>query len=730
MTPSPLPRRVVVVNLDETWNFAGLVRRGALDTFADPDATTEILFRTLGNVDRSTSAAGRLAVWGAERPLIYGDDLDSLTDDLIQDVDDLIEDRIGDLAIVVVFDDPDAADAPVRNPEFLVRLEDEIHLRSAILGRPPQRWACVRDRTGGAEHPRLDALIDTLTFDPTMTHRQLADHVFRLRASRVGAPDLEVDTRHFLALRTVVAIAIDGFPRRGATEPTLPATAGEVGRASPVAELIKAHTAFEILLPGAPAPTTSAAIAELLDGHRLAAEAATPGIHPRLAGDDPTRQKVEAVIATIETAMVTPGQDTGSASADRADLERRTGELRSHSRWWSAEGEKSLVALCGGVGERLNAHLDRRFVEFAAYRKKLESRISTEFDVPIRAQIRSIPMVGGGLSGTSAVQLDEILETVAAARRAAERRAEDTRAQFMGVLLPGKSASTTPLETTSSLQLDLGRMEAYAPVVEAQAGLRAVYRGLMPRAYLWATVALGLAAALTVLAHAAGKAEGAIDRVAEMLLTRSGMLVVAVSLAFAIGFGLLFWRAERRRQTLRAAVDDLQRLQGDLWAKVVALTDAAFAYVTVSRQILYFRLLEAEVARRRRDEDGSALAIAFEDIARRGTAAPLVPPERAAAHAQEMMRHLETLPPVRWIRRMLELPSTFETACPGPQVLRFSLVVGSGGGASGSGGASGTFVAAATIFRREQGVDVAVIPGRTAYTAAETAAAAPSEVSP
>lgn len=728
MTPSPRPRRVVVVNLDETWNFAGLVRRGALDAFADPDATTEILFRTLGNVDRSASAAGRLAVWGAERPLIYGDDLDSLTDDLIQDVDDLIEERIGDLAIVAVFDDPDADDATARRPDFLVRLEEEIHLRSSSLGRPPQRWVCVRDRTGGSDHPRLDALIDTLTFDPTMTHRQLADHVFRLRASRVGAPDLEVDTRHFLALRTVVAIAIDGFPRRGATERAGPAVADEVGRSSPVAELIKTQTAFEILLPGAPAPTTSAAVAELLDDHRRAAEAAAPGIHPRLAGDDPTRQKVSAVIATIETSMATPGQDTGSASVDRTDLESRTEELRSQSRWWSAEGERTLAALCTEVGLRLNDHLQRRLDEFADYRRKLESRISTEFDAQIRDQIRSIPMVGGGLSGTSAVQLDEILETVVAARRAAERRAEEKRTQFMGVLLPGKSASTTPLEVASSLQLELGRMEAYAAVVDAQAGLRAVYRGLMPRAYLWATVGLGLAAGLTVLAHAAGKAQGAIDRVAEMLQTRSGMLVVAVSLAFAIGFGLLFWRAEYRRQTLRAAVDDLQRLQADLWSKVVGLTDAAFAYVTLSRQILYFRLLEAEVARRRREEDGSALVIAFEDIAGRGTTTPLVPPERAAAYAQEMMRHLETLPPVRWIRRMLELPSTFEAACPGPQLLRFALVAGSGG--AGSGGASGTFVAASTIFRREQSVDVAVIPVRTSRTVAETAAVAPPEVSP
>jgi len=728
VTSTPAPRRVVVVNLDETWNFAGLVRRGALDAFADPDGTTEVLFRTLGNVDRSTSAAGRLAVWGAERPLIYGDDLDSLTDDLIQDVDDLIEDRIADLAIVVVFDDPDADGATARRPDFLVRLEAEIHERASSLGRPPQRWVCVRDRSGGTEHPRLDDLIDTLTWDPTMTHRQLADHAFRLRASRVGSPDLEVDTRHFLALRTVVAIAIDGFPRRGKIESAMPSAIDDIERSSPVAELIKAHTAFEILLPGAPAPTTSAAIAELLEGHRRAAEAAAPGIQPRLAGEDPTRQKVSAVIATIETSMATPGQDTGSASVDRADLERRTEELASQSRWWSAAGERTLVTLCAEVGRRLDDHLQRRFDEFVDYRRKLESRISTEFDALIRDQIRSIPMVGGGLSGTSAVQLDEILETVVVARRAAERQAEEKRAQFMGVLLPGKSASTIPLEVASSLQLDLGRMEAYAGVVEAQSGLRAIYRGLMPRVYLWATVGLGFAAALTVLAHAAGKAQGAIDRVAEMLQTRSGMLVVAVSLAFAVGFGLLFQRAEHRRRTLRAAVDDLQRLQGDLWSKVVALTDAAFAYVTVSRQILYFRLLEAEVARRRREEDGSALVIAFEDIARRGTAAPLVPAERAAAHAQEMMRHLETLPPVRWIRRMLELPSTFDTACPGPQVLRFALVAGSGG--AGSGGASGTFVAASTVFRREQRVDVAVMPVRGSRTVAETAAAEPSEVTP
>lgn len=699
------PRRVVVVNLDETWNFAGLVRRGALDVFADPDRALEIRFRTLGGVDHSASATGRAAVWGAERPLVYGDDLESLADDLIEDVDDLVEGRIADLAMVVVLADPDTAggaDAP-GPPDFLVRLEEEIHLRIAILPHSPQRWICVRDRTGGTDHPRLDALIDALTFDPAMMRRQVADHVFRLRASRVGAADLEVDKRHFLALRVVVAIAVDMFPRRIDERSAPDPVAGGSERTSPIGELIKTHTAFDLALPGAPAPTTSAAVAELFDGHRRAAEAATPGIRPRLAGEDLTDRQVRTVVEKIETEMAIPGHDTTSASADREDLMRRTLALKTRSNWWSPVGERDLVRLGADVAVHLDAYVQRRIVEFAAYRTGMENRITTEFDAAIRTAIRSIPMVGGGLSGASAVQLDGILARVAASREAAEAKAERARARFMGALLPGAARSVDGAPRDGDRWLDLGRIDLHHVVTEAQAGLRGVYRGLVPRAYFVALVALFAAAAATVLAHAWGKAGGVFAQFGTAFRTQSTMLAVAVASAFAIGFGILAVLADLRRRTFHNAVEDLQRAHTELWQRVTGLTDAAFTYVAVSRHLLYFHLLETEIARRRRDEDTSALVIAFEDIARHGETAPLVPRARAAAHAQEMTQELSTLPPVRWFRRMLEVPSTFAAASAGPQRLRFVL-------SSADGGASGAFTAAATVFLREQTVELAALP--------------------
>lgn len=711
MTGSIPSRRIVVVNLDRTWNFVALVRRGALDTFADRDETIEIHFRTLGH-DGSLNADGRLKVWGAERPLSYGEDIDSLTDDLIEDVDDLVATRIADLAFVVVLPDPDtpgtSGDATAR-PRFLERLEDEIHLRESMLERPPRRWICVRDVTGSRSSPGFDRLIDALTTDATLSARQLSDRVFRLRAPRVGDPDLEIDKRHFLALRVVAAVARDTFAAVATAGRTTDTADDKSTRSSPIGELLRNETVFEILLPGTPVPTTSAAVALLLEGQRRAAAAATPGHRVQIEGDDATTRRVREVLATIETSLTVPGQETSPASADRAALDEETTALAELvSSWWTAEGEKAVTTHGEAVLATMRTYVERRVDQFAAYRTDLESRIATEVDAQIRTAIRAIPIVGGGLTGASAAQLDRILREVRGVREAAESRAETARAAFMGALLP-LDRTRARRDDALAPKLALDRIDAYGEAVAAHAALRTLYRRLVPRAYWWALSALTLAALVTVVAHAYGKSVAHATTFWAALGDHSlavGAAVFITSLVSLVGFTV---SAKGRRRDMKAAIDGIRERHAGLWSRVTALTDAAFHYVAISRHLLYYRLLEEELERRRRDEDASALAIAFEDIAHHGEVPPVVPPERAAAHSQEMTAALATLPPVRWIRRMLELPSTFATACPGPKPMRFVVTPGTGS-ATAAIGASGTFQAAATVFQREQTIEISVVP--------------------
>src|SRR4051794_10381813 len=86
-TGDGMRRRIIVVDLDPGWRFAGLVRTLALDLLGRA-REDEIAFRTLyGNVTAGTAPDGRDAVWGAFWPRLYLDDRTSLIAELEEALD-------------------------------------------------------------------------------------------------------------------------------------------------------------------------------------------------------------------------------------------------------------------------------------------------------------------------------------------------------------------------------------------------------------------------------------------------------------------------------------------------------------------------------------------------------------------------------------------------------------------------------------------------------------------
>jgi hypothetical protein len=157
------------------------------------------------------------------------------------------------------------------------------------------------------------------------------------------------------------------------------------------------------------------------------------------------------------------------------------------------------------------------------------------------------------------------------------------------------------------------------------------------------------------------------------------------------------------------AIDDLNEKSETLWRQLQALTDRAFDYITISRQLIFLDVLIAEMKRRTGEEDAEAFGLAIEDIC--GNAA-LAPESGCRRFAQEMDPRLEKLPVGRWIRHMLEPPTAFENVGVDRAILSFEFQeTQDRRGTPGmlSSGAPGLFSTPSSIFSAGQTIDVTPI---------------------
>lgn len=725
--------RIAVVNLDQSWSFSDLVRRHALDVFADPSPTADIRFRTIGERDATPHGDKRLAVWGANRPLAYGDDWESLIADLVEDLEDLAERRFDQLAIVAVIGDPNRAAsgaATYGNPIDVLRRVEEVISRDDDLLSRVQRYVCVREETNqDSGQPGLAELIDDLLADPACTGRELANQAFTLRPSHLIQQNTDAEDRQFLLLRIVIAAVVARV---------LDSEAASSG-ASQVGELFKHREPLAFAVAGAPGATRSAAIASLIKSYKNHVEAMAPTARETVTRDDPTRKKVNDTVKEISESLrgaeselghLLKADQSGLSDEDKLSsganddvnyIDKEAEGLVFRSLWWTPGGERKLLTMLDDLPKKVSGFIHQRLERFEEYRCQLEDKIIGSTDASIRASIRCIPVGGGGLAGATEIHIDAIRRDVDAVRRRFEARAEEARKRLMGALLPekkkkrSKSSSSAP-EPTVFHGIDLSRLPTYAAIENIKDGLQAAYRGLLPHVYWIAWFALSAGAVLTVLAHAWGKARGDVAALPAVLFSKSGALLTAVAISAALGTAFLWLLARQRHRALRQAVDDLKGWNKALWDQVQAMTDRAFDYITISRQLVFLDLLSAELERRTWEADAVAFNLAVEDM--RAPPSVVVGDSGRDAFVNEMDRRLQTLPVARWIREMLDSPSAFAaTSLDRLPTLRFELreyQARRGLSARRAASSSAVFSTQSDLFMVDQTVTVAPLRDRAA----------------
>ena len=717
--PGAPPPRLAVLNLDRLWDFPALVRRHALDVFADPDRAVDIRFRTLTGTRADANAAGRLKAWGAARPLFYGGDWEGLIADVMEDLEDVASNRISLLLLVVVVREPapaqeedDEADGEAaieRLLDALRRIETRLDADGELRTRT-RRTVCLLPHGPGGE-AALPALLTALLTDAGSEGRELADTVLRLMPADLLPHDLDTERRQFVLLRAAMALVL--ARARGA---------GAAGEGASTAGKLLEHRALTLSLAGKPAPSASGAIAGLIAFHieRAAMRPPTPREMAEPGLDAPTRY-IRDILAVLDGEMApraaVPDAAAPSDTQPELDPLPQAGELLRASRWWTARGERELVSRLDAVPGTLRAMVDRGLTGFPKFRAELESRIAEGFDADMRRRIGALALIGGGVSGAAAYHIAGLRRQVTEARARAVQRADLARRSFMGALLPERPApadeARDPVQEAAFGGIDLDRLADYVALRAEIGELRGHYRGLIPQAYAWMLGALIALALLTVAAHTWGRTLSASEAptlpdFAVSLFTKSGALLAAVVASAGIGALALHWFARMRHRQLTQALDRAEERHGQLVGRVQEMIASAFNYVRVSRHLVFYDLVLAELDARTEEDGNDALKLALEDIG--GIEANPSAGARAGADAfsTEMESALAVLPAARWMRRMLEPPNAFGAAGLTPRPLVFVLAeAGSSRRRRRPPAGQGSYELQATLFLAPQTVDAA-----------------------
>lgn len=625
------PVRLVVVNLDRSWRFATLVRRYALDVFADPATRTAIRFRTLGSEDDHREARRR--IWGAQRPQFYGDDLDGLLADFASDLDDFAQHRVRALAYIVVSGDPAAGDrrhgaASGEAHSLLARMEQRLHGAGLVAEdlRRVARFLCVRTRTGEpTAWPDLERLLD----DPANRGRELADAAFELSPGLPTDRGETADAVTFRLLRCVMDIV-------SSTEAT---------------GLLQQSRAYA-LRPGLgrPAAFQSEGTALAIRSYVEAARRHISSNPETAEGRNPTKAAVAGVIGRIKREVRSKGAapDTGSRSSpDRSSLDPVFERLRAAGPWWRGAGQRAVMTALATLPVSLAELWTARMREFEQNRRSTEELIATDVDPDLRAAIHLIPIVAGGLSGTDDSLTRDMRQDLAAEREAAALAANACRANLVGFLDAKKMSRGRSTATGPAGSVPLVSLEPYRRMERLSDEVVAAHRGLVPLGHGLALLALAICAFATAAVHSL-RLVGDDGILSGLHASRS--IYLAVMIAGGAALGGLWLAARSRRDRYLAAVDALAEAHDEAWRVVETMTVKAYEYVAVSRQAFYFDVLAAEIDRRTEENGRLALDLALEDI---GMADPGDRPGEAIVDPT-LEQSLSRQPVGRWVRALLD----------------------------------------------------------------------------
>lgn len=664
--------RVVVVNLDQRWPFAQLVRRHALDIFANPRARNAVQFRTIGS-ETADNAEARRKIWGVRRPQFYGDDLDSLVADIGGDIDDLANDRITQLNLVFVAGDParSAAAGQGRATDIVgaLRRIEGLVFQAEGSAQTIRRYVCFRDETNGANLSHLLSRFTELCFDTTGQGRQLADKVFELRPLQLADRGEETHHGSFRLLRCALELIGDNSDAEHVAEGT-----------SPARRLLSQDRTLLSLRPGGPAaPTTSARIAEMIRGYVDSAQAFARRNREESHSADGTFAKVGEVIGKIEGKIKDELRRWDSITdpikhkaSKVASLPTEFDALRGVRLWWRGGTQRSVEDKIKDLPRQIENALSDCLESFKSVRQSAETAIMDEIDPEIREAIARVPIVAGGVTGGVLQEVERSIEAIKKKCDHWRTEANQHRAAFMCAIkvrehLQTNSAAPAPsaLEEIAIDRTDAGRkMRLLIPDVTA------AYRGLIPMEYLVTMVMFGIGCLMTLGAHSLGKANG---RTIWDGIYSSAALFVALGLALGAGFAVLLFLARRRRSHFISVVDELHAAHDEAWLRLETMLINGSKYVAISRQIFFFDLLLSEIQHRTGEVDRSALDLALADIAAPSVHATGNEPQIDNRLYQEMVADLSTRPVGRWIRKMLDSDTLFGYAAPESKTLSFDV---------------------------------------------------------
>ncbi|MDQ0469566.1 hypothetical protein [Labrys wisconsinensis] len=706
--------RLVVVNFDGAWQFPRLVRQLALDLKGREDGP-EVLFRTIHAEDGDDGTlARRQAVWGVAFPVAYGGDVESLVADLTEDVEALERRRVDHLALIYVGPDP------AQDPEGAAQLRTvatrmrEVLNGMSIVAGDVLSIACLREFARGSEvAPQTLAFLRELRRDPARAGREILDFGFVLRPSRTRTADVETEQyRQFVLLRGVIVLAL--ARREGRQDAPL------AQQSSPLAQFLRATTgeAFLLQIDGEYAALASERIAMLIGNYRERATGQTIGRRedePGGDGPDRTGEAVNAVMRQITDAMLvreTVGMDLGGIvlgagkagssdggrpPAEKDALPRTLQAFHARGRYWSGDRQLLLEQALRDVPidiQRIASDMRDHFEKGA---EKTSHQISGSDDRKVRDRIAEIPVVNAGLTGSAAAEIGKMRLEVERIRNERKAAAEKARRAFMASLLPARRGGDRRDDANA---LNFEGSPQWGQLSEALAAVMPAYRGLVPRAYVWAWWLFAAATLATILALVSAKTpdDGASAlrfRLSAMIPTGTAFIVTA--LLGAVVFAVIVRRRQRR---FRAALDRVGSALMSVRKLVTDALNSAHEYVLITRQLIWLDLLTSDFDRRAGEADIEAFESAVTELtptdSRGAGAAPSgqAAEDFFAATSATLAREVCT----RWIAGCVTAAQGRVTAA---EDLRF-VHADSSGLARASAPGLGTFVGAPGVFLSPQ----------------------------
>jgi hypothetical protein len=595
-TGDGMRRRIIVVDLDPGWRFAGLVRTLALDLLgrARDDG---IAFRTLyGNVTAGTAPDGRDEVWGAFWPRLYLEDRTSLIAELEEALDsvDLNAGRMLDICVVLPAPTRAAAGSPGGAFEVAVSIWSEFVeiLAQRELVTNVGRFALIRPEDNTPDSPEITASMSGL-----------------LRPSTTGAGDAPFDrvvmlgqrrgqvtqNRQFLLLRAFLDL-LDAA--RDHQKPPAAASRAE--------DYIAARSGVDLLdfQSATPPCSLSERLAAFITRKNGIADE-TRGMPTAKSDAANFTKQIDELLQKL--ALWTGHRTHAAAGAERYDKE--PSELDSMKiTYWSSAAERSVQERIVALQEQLAQWWKDQMADLYGVdehgvhdpkQRRLEfiKGINEAQFSELRKDIDRLNLSPAGLSGVTQAQINQEIQKI-----------EQARAGLLGSIAANRdvfaySGAHTSYDVDS--RSIVNSFSAHAAFANAAAKTMDALRELTQFRYIVGAGIYIVFALLTVVAYSLGDAQAHALPLWDWWIERERPVVPALWLFSTVFFLIVpvVWVVLVRRQRFEAARTQLGLCATALTGNIHRWTDSVRQYTS---DVLHVRFYDEFIDAIKRQRDWNA----------------------------------------------------------------------------------------------------------------------------